>query len=118
MYSRFGGYGGYGGGMLGGGYGSGMLGGGYGSGMLGGGYGGYGGMPGMQGDPNDPNSLTNRFGSSTQATFQMLEAIVGTFGGLAQMMESTYMTTASSFFGELIRDDCCSVGHTTNFVSL
>ncbi|KAI6299546.1 hypothetical protein MCOR07_000800 [Pyricularia oryzae] len=98
MYSRFGGYGGYGGGMLGGGYGSGMLGGGYGSGMLGGGYGGYGGMPGMQGDPNDPNSLTNRFGSSTQATFQMLEAIVGTFGGLAQMMESTYMTTASSFF--------------------
>ncbi|KAL8412144.1 hypothetical protein RB596_001406 [Gaeumannomyces avenae] len=102
MYSRLGGYGGYGGG-LGGGYGGGMYGGlgGYGGGMYGGGmYGGGmgGGMGGAQGDPNDPNSLTNRFGMSTQQTFQMLEGIVGAFGGFAQMLESTYMATHSSFF--------------------
>lgn len=57
-------------------------------------YGGMGGMPG-----NDPNSLTNRFSSNTQATFQMLEGIVTAFGGFAQMLESTYMATHSSFFG-------------------
>ena len=89
-YNRFG-YGGYGsyGGMYGG-YG---------------GYGGmYGGMPpyGMA-DPNNPNSLTQRFSMSTQATFQMLEGIVHAFGGFAQMLESTYMATHSSFFGE----SCC-----------
>lgn len=87
-----GGYGGYGGGMYGsyGGYG----------GMYGGGM--YGGMPGgMPGDPNNPDSLTHRFNQSTQATFQMLEGIVGAFGGFAQMLESTYMATHSSFFGEL-----------------
>ncbi|KAM7207707.1 Peroxin 13, N-terminal region domain containing protein [Naviculisporaceae sp. PSN 640] len=96
-YSRYGSYGtmgGYGGGMYGtmGGYG----------GMYGGGMGGmYGGMPGgmgMPGDPNNPESLTNRFNMSTQATFQMLEGIVGAFGGFAQMLESTYMATHSSFF--------------------
>ena len=68
-------------------------------------YGGmYGGMPGggMSGDPNNPDSLTNRFSMSTQATFQMLEGIVGAFGGFAQMLESTYMATHSSFFGQLI----------------
>jgi peroxin-13 len=79
-----GGYGGYGGGMYGGMGGM-------------GGYGGmYGGMPGQ--DPNDPNSLTNSFGQSTQATFHMIESIVGAFGGFAQMLESTYMATHSSFF--------------------
>lgn len=92
-YSRFGSMGGMGsmyGGM--GGYGS-MYGG------MGGGMGGmYGGMPGQ--DPNDPNSLTNSFGQSTQATFQMIESIVGAFGGFAQMLESTFMATHSSFFGE------------------
>lgn len=87
-------YGGYGGGMGGmyGGYG------GYGSmGGMGGMYGGgmYGGMPGQM---NDPNSLTNRFNTSTAATFQMLEGVVGAFGGFAQMLESTYMATHSSFF--------------------
>lgn len=62
-------------------------------------YGGMGG-PGMMGvDPNDPNSLTNSFNQNTQATFQMIEGIVGAFGGLAQMLESTYMATHSSFFG-------------------
>ena len=66
--------------------------GGYGSGMYG--------QPGMMGnvDPNDPNSLTNSFSRSTQATFQIIESLVGAFGGFAQMMESTYMATRSSFF--------------------
>ena len=92
-YSRFGGGGMYGGGMGGGMYG------GYGGGMYGGGM--YGGMPGgmMGGGPNDPNSLTHRFNNSTAATFQMLEGIVTAFGGFAQMLESTYMATHSSFFG-------------------
>lgn len=82
-------YGGYGGG-----YGS-MYGG------MGGMYGGMG-QPGMMGgDPNDPNSLTNSMSHSTQATFQMIESLVGAFGGFAQMLESTYMATHSSFFGEL-----------------
>ncbi|CAJ2500337.1 Uu.00g031900.m01.CDS01 [Anthostomella pinea] len=94
-YSRMGGMGGMGGmgSMYGGGYG------GYGSmgGMYGGGM--YGGMPGMNpNDSNNPNSLTNRFSNSTQATFQMLEGVVGAFGGFAQMLESTYMATHSSFF--------------------
>ncbi|KAK2739887.1 Peroxisomal membrane protein PAS20 [Onygenales sp. PD_40] len=89
-YSRLGGMGSMYGGMggYGGGYG-GMYGGmgGYGGGM-------YGGMP-----PNgDPNSLTNSFNQSTQATFQLIESIVGAFGGFAQMLESTYMATHSSFF--------------------
>ncbi len=70
-------------------------------GMYGGMYGG--GMPGMAapGDPNNPESLTNRFSMGTQATFQMLEGIVGAFGGFAQMLESTYFATHSSFFGKL-----------------
>jgi peroxin-13 len=95
-YSRYGAgmYGNsmYGGGMYGGGLG------GYGAGgMYGGGM--YGGMPGgMPGDPNNPESLTQRFNMSTQATFQMLEGVVGAFGGFAQMLESTYMATHSSFF--------------------
>jgi hypothetical protein len=67
--------------------------------MYGGYGGGYGGMPGMPQNPNDPNSLTNRFNNSTAATFQMLEGIVMAFGGFAQMLESTYMATHSSFFG-------------------
>ncbi|KAH8793156.1 Peroxin 13, N-terminal region-domain-containing protein [Hyaloscypha finlandica] len=76
-YSRMGGYGGYGS-------------------MYGGGM--YGGVGGMQGDPNNPNSLTHGFTQSTQATFQIIESIVGAFGGFAQMLESTYMATHSSFF--------------------
>lgn len=94
-YSRFGGMN-----SLYGGYGSGY----------GGMYGGIGGMGGMYGgmsqpgtmgaDPNDPNSLTNSFNQSTQATFQMIESLVGAFGGFAQMLESTYMATHSSFFGK------------------
>jgi peroxin-13 len=66
---------------------------------MGGMYGGYPGRPGMMGE--DPNSLTNSFSRSTQATFQIIESIVGAFGGFAQMLESTYMATHSSFFGTL-----------------
>ena len=86
----------YGGGMYGGGgygYGGGM----YGNNMYGGGYGFN---PGM--DPNNPNnqSLTQTWNQSTAATFQIMESIVGAFGGFAQMLESAYMTTRSSFFGK------------------
>lgn len=84
MYGGMGGYGGYGG-MYGG------------MGGMGGGM--YGGM-GMPGDPNNPQSLTQSFSQSTQATFQLIESIVGAFGGFAQMLESTYMATHSSFFGK------------------
>lgn len=109
-YSRFGGggmYGGMGGGMGGmygggyGGYGGGM----YGNSMYGGGYGGF---PGMPGDPNNPNnqSLTQTWNQSTAATFQIMESIVGAFGGFAQMLESAYMTTHSSFFGESLSFRC------------
>ncbi|KAI5803390.1 Peroxin 13, N-terminal region-domain-containing protein [Peziza echinospora] len=92
-YSRFGGMGGMGG------YGGGM----YGmSGMGGlggmGGYGAMGGGYGQQGDPNDPNSLMRGMENSTAATFQLIESIVGAFGGFAQMLESTFMATHSSFF--------------------
>lgn len=71
-----------------------------GMGGMGGMYGGMG-QPGMMGngDPNDPNSLTNSFSQSTQATFQIIESLVGAFGGVAQMLESTYLATHSSFFG-------------------
>lgn len=98
-YSRFGGgmgggMGGFGGGMyggMGGGYGGGMYGGSpYGGGMYNNGYGGM-------GRPQD-QSLTQSFSQSTQATFQIIESIVGAFGGFAQMLESTYMATHSSFF--------------------
>jgi peroxin-13 len=57
----------------------------------------YGGM-GMPGDPNNPASLTQSFSQSTAATFQLIENIVGAFGGFAQMLQSTYMATHSSFF--------------------
>lgn len=100
-YNRMGGYGGMGGGMY---SGMGTMGGGYG-GMGGGMYGGMGGMGGMYGGMggmpgNDPNSLASSFNQNTAATFQMLEGIVSAFGGFAQMLESTYMATHSSFYGE------------------
>ncbi|KAF2277466.1 uncharacterized protein EI97DRAFT_374814 [Westerdykella ornata] len=83
---------------FGGGYGS-MYGGGYGAGMYGRMGMGMGGMYGGMGmDPNHPQSLTQSFSQSTQATFQLIESIVGAFGGFAQMLESTYMATHSSFF--------------------
>ncbi len=84
----------YGGGGM---YGGGM----YGNNMYGGG-GGYGYNQGMPGDPNNPNnqSLTQTWNQSTAATFQIMESIVGAFGGFAQMLERAYMTTHSSFFGK------------------
>ncbi|KAF2869560.1 Peroxin 13, N-terminal region-domain-containing protein [Massariosphaeria phaeospora] len=97
-YSRMGG-GGYGS-MYGGGGGMyGNMGGMGGMGGMGMGMG-MGGMYGGMGMPGDPNnqSLTQSFSQSTQATFQLIESIVGAFGGFAQMLESTYMATHSSFF--------------------
>ncbi|KAI8969437.1 Peroxin 13, N-terminal region-domain-containing protein [Trametes punicea] len=66
----------------------------------------YGGMPGMgygmpgPGAPFDPNnpSLTQTLESTTQHTFALLHSIVQTFTGVAQMLESTFMATHSSFF--------------------
>ena len=92
----YGGYGGYGnsyggyGGMGGMGMGMGMGG----MGGMGMGMGGMGGMPGQPGDV----SLTQRMESGTQATFELISSIVGAFGGFAQMLESTFMATHSSFF--------------------
>ncbi|KAH7104386.1 Peroxin 13, N-terminal region-domain-containing protein [Auriculariales sp. MPI-PUGE-AT-0066] len=107
-----GGYGGSGfGSMYGGGYGSSLYGGGgyggYGSSMYGGSmYGGYGSsMYGMQqpmygpdGQPMAHPTFAQQLESSTGQTFALLQAIVGTFGGLAHMLESTLMATHSSFF--------------------
>lgn len=98
--STYGGYGSYGYGGMGSYGGMGMGYGSYGSGYSGMGYGapGYGmgplGAPGQ--DPNQ--SLTARLSLTTQATFQLLQSIVQTFGGFAQMLESTFMATHSSFF--------------------
>jgi peroxin-13 len=94
-YSSFGGGMGGMGGMYGGMGGMGSMYGGMGMGM--GGM--YGGGMGMPGDPNNPASLTQSFSQSTAATFQLIENIVGAFGGFAQMLQSTYMATHSSFFG-------------------
>ncbi|KAH9826223.1 peroxisomal membrane protein PEX13-like [Teratosphaeria destructans] len=92
-YNRLGG-GMYGSSMYGGGmYGGGM----YGGGMYGNSMYGMNGM-GMNGMPGQDQSLTQTMNMSTQATFQMIESIVGAFGGFAQMLESTYMATHSSFF--------------------
>ncbi|RMZ86383.1 hypothetical protein DV736_g6392, partial [Chaetothyriales sp. CBS 134916] len=60
-------------------------------GMYGSAYGGYGGY-GMG------SILTQTWNQSTAATFQLMESIVRAFGGFAQMLESAYMTTQSSFF--------------------
>lgn len=101
--SMGGGYGGYGGMPSYGGYGSSMggLGGGYGGMGSYGGMGGYGGGFGQigpgYGDPNNPN-FSQSMQNSTQATFQFIQSIVGAFGGFAQMLESTFMATHSSFF--------------------
>ncbi|KAJ1805488.1 Peroxisomal membrane protein PAS20 [Coemansia sp. RSA 2523] len=94
-----GGMGGYG--MGGGGYGMGgygMGGGGYGMGGygMGGGYG----MAGPMGQQG-PMSLTQKLDSSTRSTFQLVESLVGAFGGFARMLESTYFATHSSFMAVL-----------------
>jgi peroxin-13 len=95
-YSSYGSYGGYGTG-----YGTGY-----------GGYGGYGGMGvgmnsmfpgmGMAGLPYDPNnpqaSLTQLAQNSTSQTFALLQSIVQTFTSFAQLLDSTFVATHSSFF--------------------
>ncbi|KAI8980238.1 Peroxin 13, N-terminal region-domain-containing protein [Pilobolus umbonatus] len=92
--SGYGGMGGYGGMSSYGGMG------GYNS--YGGGMGGYGGMNryGMNrmgpGGPEDM-SLTQRMEMGTRSTFEVIENIVGAFGGFAQMLDSTFMATHSSF---------------------
>ncbi|KAL9540027.1 hypothetical protein MBANPS3_009918 [Mucor bainieri] len=100
-YNRYGSsYGGYGSSM--GGYGSSYGGyGGYGSSM--GGYGmnryGAGGGFGRMGGPGGPDDmgLTQRMEMGTRPAFEVVENIVGSFGGFAQMLESTFMATHSSF---------------------
>lgn len=102
MYGGYGsGIGGYGSGIGGygsgiGGYGSSMYGG-YGSGMGGYGlgmYGGFGGGMYGQNGMGGPGSIAE----GSQATFQLIESIIGAVGGFAQMLEATYMATHSSFF--------------------
>jgi len=90
-YSRLGGYGGsYGGlGAYGGGYG-----GAYGSGGYG--MGGYG--VGGLGAPGEHPSLASSLQNSTAPAFAVLESLVTAFTSLAQLVESTYMATHSSFF--------------------
>ena len=97
--NRYGTTGGYGSSMYGGGYGSimygnSMYGGGYGSSMYGGGYGGYasgyGGYgsygSGMYGGGmygNNPSMMgQGGLGEGTQATFQLIESIIGAVGDL------------------------------------
>ncbi|OBZ91348.1 Peroxisomal membrane protein PAS20 [Choanephora cucurbitarum] len=85
--SSYGGYGGYGsyGGMNS-----------YGYNRFGGGYNRFGnGMYGPEGP--DEFTLSRRMESSTRATFDVIESIVSAFGGFAQMLDSTYMATHSSF---------------------
>ncbi|KAE8210883.1 hypothetical protein CF327_g5307 [Tilletia walkeri] len=104
-----GGYGGYGGGGYGGMGGMGGMGGGYGMGGM------MGGQPGMPGDP----SLTQRMESGTQATFELIGSIVGAFGGFAQMMESTFMATHSSFFAMVgVADQVTRLGQVLSFFTL
>ncbi|KAI9480651.1 MAG: Peroxin 13, N-terminal region-domain-containing protein, partial [Benjaminiella poitrasii] len=90
--SSYGGYGGGYGGSYGGGYG------GYGS---HGGYGmnRYGGSYGRMIGPGGPDDmgLTQRMEMGTRPAFEVIENIVGSFGGFAQMLESTFMATHSSF---------------------
>ncbi|SAM05295.1 hypothetical protein [Absidia glauca] len=103
--SSYGGYGSSYGGM-GSRYGMGGYGSSYGMGGYGGMYGGMGGynryggqmggMYGGMGDPNEPG-LSQQMEMGTRATFQVIEQIVGAFGGFAQMLDSTFMATHSSF---------------------
>ncbi|SCV99769.1 LAFE_0B02102g1_1 [Lachancea fermentati] len=59
-----------------------------------GGYGSpYGGMYGMN-QQGGPQGLAE----STQATFQLIESLIGAVAGFAQMLEATYMATHNSFF--------------------
>lgn len=59
------------------------------------------GLPGMPYDPNNPNappSLTSIAQNSTSQTFALLQSIVQTFSSFAQLLDSTFVATHSSFF--------------------
>jgi len=58
------------------------------------------GMPGVDPVTGQP-SLIQQVESSTSQTFALIQSIVGTFTGFAQMLESTFMATHSSFFAML-----------------
>ncbi|WWC66337.1 uncharacterized protein I206_100238 [Kwoniella pini CBS 10737] len=86
-YGGYSGYGGYGGvSRFGGGYG-----------MGGYGMGGYG-VGGMGGPGEGYPTLTSSLQASTAPAFAVLESLVTAFTSLAQLIESTYMATHSSFF--------------------
>lgn len=70
---------------------------GYGMGGMGMGMGPMGGM-GFDAHGNPIPTLTQTLESTTQHTFALLHSIVQTFSGVAQMLESTFMATHSSFF--------------------
>ncbi len=69
------------------------------NGMYPGAYSGMGafGQPGMPYDPTNA-SVSQALESTTATTFALLHSVVQTFAGLAQMLESTFMATHSSFF--------------------
>nr|XP_018267219.1 peroxin-13 [Kwoniella dejecticola CBS 10117]OBR89377.1 peroxin-13 [Kwoniella dejecticola CBS 10117] len=92
-----GGYGGYGGYSGYGGYGGMSRFGGGGYGMGGYGMGGYG-VGGMGGPGEGYPTLTSSLQASTAPAFAVLESLVTAFTSLAQLIESTYMATHSSFF--------------------
>lgn len=72
--------------------------GGYG-GAYGGGYGGLNRFGGAMTGPNGmPMNGAAGLRDSTAQTFQLIESVVGAFTGFAQMLDSTYMATHSSFF--------------------
>ncbi|KAI8805079.1 Peroxin 13, N-terminal region-domain-containing protein [Cladochytrium replicatum] len=56
------------------------------------------GRPGLPLDPNDPNAPPGMgIAQSSQTAFQTLDQIVQAFGGFAQMLDSTFHATYSSF---------------------
>ncbi|KAG7827695.1 hypothetical protein KL920_004458 [Ogataea angusta] len=81
-------------------YGSSMYGSLYGGGMYGNRYGGMSGMNSMNGMNGTMmnQGLVGSFTQGTEATFQLIESLIGAVGGFAQMLESTYYATHSSFF--------------------
>lgn len=54
----------------------------------------YGGI----GAPDYSSRAINPQGDATQSTFQLIEGLIGTVSGFAQMLESTYMATHNSFY--------------------
>lgn len=63
---------------------------------------GYGGYSPYGGNPNDPYgnppTLSHQLQNSTAPAFAVMESLVGAFTSLAQLFESTYVATHSSFF--------------------